>query len=40
MSSADLRTEFCGIEFDHPLVNGSGTLDALAAGTLGLGRDS
>ncbi len=36
MSSADLRTEFCGIEFDHPLVNGSGTLDALAAGTLGL----
>ena len=36
MPSADLRTEFCGIEFDHPLVNGSGTLDALAAGTLGL----
>jgi dihydroorotate dehydrogenase (NAD+) catalytic subunit len=36
VSSPDLRTEFCGIEFDHPLVNGSGTLDALAAGALGL----
>jgi dihydroorotate dehydrogenase (NAD+) catalytic subunit len=36
VSSADLRTEFCGIDFDHPLLNGSGTLDALAAGTLGL----
>jgi dihydroorotate dehydrogenase (NAD+) catalytic subunit len=34
--SADLRTEFCGIAFPHPLVNGSGTLDALTAGTLGL----
>ncbi len=37
MSSPDLlRTELCGIELAHPLVNGSGTLDALAAGTLGL----
>ena len=26
----------CGIDLAHPLVNGSGTLDALAAGTLGL----
>jgi dihydroorotate dehydrogenase (NAD+) catalytic subunit len=34
--SAELRTEFCGIRFEHPLVNGSGTLDALSAGTLGL----
>ncbi len=32
-----LDTEFCGIELANPLVNGSGTLDALAAGTLGLG---
>jgi dihydroorotate dehydrogenase (NAD+) catalytic subunit len=31
-----LATSFCGIELEHPLVNGSGTLDALAAGTLGL----
>jgi dihydroorotate dehydrogenase (NAD+) catalytic subunit len=36
VSSPDLRTELCGIELAHPLVNGSGTLDALAAGTLGL----
>lgn len=36
MSSPDLRTDLCGIELAHPLVNGSGTLDALAAGTLGL----
>ena len=34
--SADLRTSLCGIELEHPLVNGSGTLDALVAGTLGL----
>ena len=33
----DLRTAFCGIELDVPLVNGSGTLDALVSGTLGLG---
>ena len=25
MSSPDLRTELCGIELAHPLVNGSGT---------------
>ena len=37
MSSPDLRTELCGIALANPLVNGSGTLDALAAGTLGLG---
>jgi dihydroorotate dehydrogenase (NAD+) catalytic subunit len=36
VSSPDLRTELCGIELAHALVNGSGTLDALAAGTLGL----
>jgi dihydroorotate dehydrogenase (NAD+) catalytic subunit len=36
VSSPDLRTTFCGIELAHPLVNGSGTLDALVAGTLGL----
>ena len=36
MSSPDLRTELCGIALANPLVNGSGTLDALAAGTLGL----
>ena len=33
----DLATEFCGIELANPLINGSGTLDALVAGTLGLG---
>ncbi|MGZ4431808.1 MAG: dihydroorotate dehydrogenase [Gaiellales bacterium] len=31
-----MATTFCGVEFEHPLVNGSGTLDALTAGTLGL----
>jgi dihydroorotate dehydrogenase (NAD+) catalytic subunit len=31
-----LATEFCGIELANPLINGSGTLDALVAGTLGL----
>src|SRR5947208_16494456 len=31
-----LSTEICGIPLQHPLVNGSGTLDALTAGTLGL----
>jgi dihydroorotate dehydrogenase (NAD+) catalytic subunit len=29
-------TTFCGIELAHPVVNGSGTLDALASGTLGV----
>jgi dihydroorotate dehydrogenase (NAD+) catalytic subunit len=33
----DLHAELCGIPLRNPLVNGSGTLDALAAGTLGLG---
>jgi dihydroorotate dehydrogenase (NAD+) catalytic subunit len=37
VSSPDLRTDLCGIELQNPLVNGSGTLDALTAGTLGLG---
>jgi dihydroorotate dehydrogenase (NAD+) catalytic subunit len=37
VSSPDLRTEFCGIALENPLVNGSGTLDAVAAGSLGLG---
>jgi dihydroorotate dehydrogenase (NAD+) catalytic subunit len=37
VSSPDLRAELCGISLANPLVNGSGTLDALAAGTLGLG---
>jgi len=36
VSSPDLRTELCGIALAHPLVNGSGTLDALQVGTLGL----
>jgi dihydroorotate dehydrogenase (NAD+) catalytic subunit len=35
-SVADLRTRLCGIELEHPLINASGTLDALLAGTLGL----
>jgi dihydroorotate dehydrogenase (NAD+) catalytic subunit len=33
---ADLHTRFCGIELAHPVLNGSGTLDALVAGTLGV----
>ena len=32
---SSLATTFCGIELEHPVVNGSGTLDALVAGTLG-----
>ena len=36
MPDSPLATSICGIELEHPLVNGSGTLDALAAGTLGL----
>jgi dihydroorotate dehydrogenase (NAD+) catalytic subunit len=31
-----LATRFCGIDLPHPVLNGSGTLDALAAGTLGV----
>jgi dihydroorotate dehydrogenase (NAD+) catalytic subunit len=34
--TASLATQFCGIDLEHPVVNGSGTLDALAAGTLGV----
>jgi dihydroorotate dehydrogenase (NAD+) catalytic subunit len=37
VSSPDLRAEFCGIALENPLVNGSGTLDALTVGSLGLG---
>jgi dihydroorotate dehydrogenase (NAD+) catalytic subunit len=33
--ASSLATTFCGIDLVHPVVNGSGTLDALAAGTLG-----
>jgi dihydroorotate dehydrogenase (NAD+) catalytic subunit len=29
--AADLPTSFCGIELAHPIVNGSGTFDAIAA---------
>jgi dihydroorotate dehydrogenase (NAD+) catalytic subunit len=31
-----LAVRFCGIDLAHPIVNGSGTLDALVAGTLGV----
>jgi dihydroorotate dehydrogenase (NAD+) catalytic subunit len=34
---SSLETPLCGIPLANPLVNGSGTLDALTAGTLGLG---
>ena len=34
---SSLETSLCGIPLANPLVNGSGTLDALTAGTLGLG---
>lgn len=34
---SSLETSFCGVSLRSPLVNGSGTLDALHAGTLGLG---
>src|SRR5919197_1301276 len=27
----DLRTEICGMELEHPIINGSGTFDVLAA---------
>ena len=30
--SADLTTDFCGLELAHPVINGSGTFDAIAAG--------
>ncbi len=29
--TADLSTDLCGIELDHPVINGSGTFDAIAA---------
>jgi dihydroorotate dehydrogenase (NAD+) catalytic subunit len=29
--SADLTTEFCGLHLSHPVINGSGTFDAIAA---------
>jgi dihydroorotate dehydrogenase (NAD+) catalytic subunit len=31
-----LETTFCGVRLDSPFVNGSGTLDALVSGTLGV----
>jgi dihydroorotate dehydrogenase (NAD+) catalytic subunit len=31
MNATDLATELCGIELAHPLINGSGTFDAIAA---------
>ena len=33
---ASLATRFCGIDLAHPVLNGSGTLDALASGPLGV----
>ncbi|MDT4892340.1 MAG: dihydroorotate dehydrogenase catalytic subunit, partial [Pseudonocardiales bacterium] len=36
MSSPDMSADICGVALEHPIVNGSGTLDALTAGTLGL----
>jgi dihydroorotate dehydrogenase (NAD+) catalytic subunit len=36
VSSPDMSAEICGVALEHPIVNGSGTLDALTAGTLGL----
>jgi dihydroorotate dehydrogenase (NAD+) catalytic subunit len=35
-SMVDLSLRFCGIDLEHPVVNGSGTLDALVSGTLGV----
>ena len=29
--SADLSLELCGIRLEHPILNGSGTFDAIAA---------
>jgi dihydroorotate dehydrogenase (NAD+) catalytic subunit len=34
--ASELATTFCGIELAHPVVNGSGALDALASGPLGV----
>jgi dihydroorotate dehydrogenase (NAD+) catalytic subunit len=31
-TGVDLRTELCGLELEHPVLNGSGTFDAIAAG--------
>jgi dihydroorotate dehydrogenase (NAD+) catalytic subunit len=31
MSGVELATRFCGIELEHPVINGSGTFDAIAA---------
>jgi dihydroorotate dehydrogenase (NAD+) catalytic subunit len=31
-TGVDLRTELCGLELAHPVLNGSGTFDAIAAG--------
>jgi dihydroorotate dehydrogenase (NAD+) catalytic subunit len=31
-TDVDLRTELCGLELEHPVLNGSGTFDAIAAG--------
>jgi dihydroorotate dehydrogenase (NAD+) catalytic subunit len=33
---ASLATRFCGIDLTHPVLNGSGTLDALESGPLGV----
>jgi len=33
---ASLATQFCGIDLAHPVLNGSGTLDALQSGPLGV----
>jgi len=30
-ATPDLRTSFCGIELEHPVINASGTFDAIAA---------
>jgi dihydroorotate dehydrogenase (NAD+) catalytic subunit len=30
-TGVDLRTELCGLELEHPVLNGSGTFDAIAA---------
>jgi dihydroorotate dehydrogenase (NAD+) catalytic subunit len=30
-AATEMRTEFCGLELAHPIINGSGTFDAIAA---------
>jgi dihydroorotate dehydrogenase (NAD+) catalytic subunit len=30
-AATGMRTEFCGLELEHPIINGSGTFDAIAA---------